>query len=78
MRRLIALVALAAALAVPTVASAAEGDANLCGQLHGMVFTFGAPPFGDPGAVGDAASAGALKGGWMGDVSRERSVACHS
>jgi hypothetical protein len=78
MRRLIACVVLVAALAVPTVASAAEGDANLCGQLHGMVFTFGAPPFGSPGLVGDAASGGALKGGWMGDVSRERSVACHS
>lgn len=78
MRRLIACVVLVAALAVPTVASAAEGDANLCGQLHGMVFTFGAPPFGSPGAVGDNASAGFLKGGWMGDVSTARSVACHS
>ena len=78
MRRLIACVVVTVALAVPTVASAAELDANRCGQAHGMVFTFGAPPFGIPGAVGDAASAGALKGGWMGDVSRERSVACHS
>jgi|BarGraNGADG00212_1021973.scaffolds.fasta_scaffold05038_2 hypothetical protein len=78
MRRLIACVVLAAALAVPTVASAAEGNPSLCGLAHGMVFTFGAPPFGSPGAVGDAASGGALKGGWMGDVSTARSVACHS
>ena len=57
MRRLTACFVVVAALAVPTVGSAAEEDANPCGQLHGMTFTFGAPPLGGPGALGDFASA---------------------
>jgi hypothetical protein len=78
MRRLIACVVLAAALAVPTVASAAEGDPSLCGRLHGMPFTgFGAPPGGSPGFVGDLARTGYQKHGTMGDVSTAASVACH-
>ena len=77
MRRLIACFVAVAAFAVPTVGSAAEEDANPCGQLHGMTFTFGAPPLGGPGALGDFASAGNMSGGVMGGIATSASAACH-
>jgi hypothetical protein len=76
MRRLTACFVVLVALAVPAVGSAAGDDANPCGQLHGMTFTFGAPPLGGPGALGDFASAGNMSGGLMGGIATSASAAC--
>lgn len=69
MRKLLSLAVLLLAFAFPASAAAASDDASACGQYHGV---FGPPAI----DVGDRASSGAWKLGYVGDLNSD--PACHA